>query len=426
MNYKQSIEYLFSILPYYQRQGKQAYKANLDNIIALSEKLYNPHLSFPSIHIAGTNGKGSVSYMLSSILQEAGYKTGLYTSPHLKDFRERIKINGRRVKKDYVISFVNSHSEIFEKIQPSFFEVTVAMAFDYFRKKNIDIAIVETGLGGRLDSTNIITPVLSIITNIGKDHTYFLGDTLPKIAYEKAGIIKKNIPVIIGESNPLTDPVFISKAIETNSDLTFADKKLLLLKKQRDNPNYQEFDIYENDKLMYRNLKTDLLGEYQEKNIITVLCALDKMNFDIQKKHIYRGLKNVTANTGIQGRWQILKFNPLIICDSAHNRDGLKIVIEQVLKEKYENLHFVVGFVDDKDMDEILPLFPAEASYYFTKANIERAMAPEKIAELARNYSLYGQVFGTIKDAFKAAKDQAMKDDLIFIGGSSFVVAEVL
>jgi dihydrofolate synthase/folylpolyglutamate synthase len=387
----------------YQQKGVKAFNSKLDGILTLSNYLDNPHHRFKSIHVAGTNGKGSSSHMLASILQEAGYKVGLYTSPHLKDFRERIRINGKPVSKTYVMDFMAAHRPFIMDHNFSFFEMTVGMAFDYFAKEEVDIAVIEVGLGGRLDSTNIITPEVSLITNIGFDHMDILGDTLDKIAAEKAGIIKQNIPVVVSEYQADIAWVFKEKANEKSTELTFASQ--------------QELPAY----------ATSLMGNYQEKNIKGVLVTLDKLKkFRVTSTHIKNGLQNVSGNTGLQGRWQVLGENPKIICDTAHNKEGLFLVIAQLLKESYKTLHLVLGFVKEKDLDAILPLFPKNAIYYFCRPNIPRGLDAEVLRAKAKEYHLCGEVYSSVREAYAAVNQQASDADLIFIGGSNFTVAEVL
>jgi dihydrofolate synthase/folylpolyglutamate synthase len=405
MTYKETINWLFSQLPMYQRQGKTAFKKDLTNILALAKHLNNPEKKFKSIHIAGTNGKGSTGHMLASILQEAGYKVGLYTSPHLKDFRERIKINGICIRKNCVSNFVKKNKTFLEAQGLSFFEMTVGMAFDYFAKKKVDIAIIEVGLGGRLDSTNIITPEISIITNIGYDHTQFLGNTLSEIAYEKAGIIKRGIPVVIGETHKETLPVFKEKAAQLNSKLFIAEN--------------------DNNKLP----PSDLKGEYQTHNIKTVLTSvsiLKELGWHIDSDNIQKGLLHVVKNTGLLGRWQVLQLQPKIICDTAHNKEGLQYTLKQLAKENYHNLHIVLGVVNDKNLATILPLFPKKATYYFCKAKVPRALDAALLAQKAKTYKLTGNTYPSVNDALKQAKINAGIDDVIYIGGSTFVVAEIV
>lgn len=402
MNYQETLDWMFVQLPMYQKQGKTAFKKDLTNILLLSDELEYPEKKFKTIHVGGTNGKGSTSHMLASILQEAGYKVGLYTSPHLKSFTERIKINGKEIPKRTVTSFVKKYKPFFEKQNLSFFEMTVGMAFWYFAKEKVDIAIIEVGLGGRLDSTNIITPEVSVITNIGKDHTQFLGETLPEIAFEKAGIIKQNIPIVIGERQKEVEQVFIKKAKELKSEISFAS----------------------DDK---QSFQTDLLGDYQENNSKTAVIAIKKLKgFHISEKNIKNGLQNVVKNTSLKGRWQILQNNPKIICDTAHNKEGLSYTLKQLQKEKYKQLHVVLGVVSDKKLEEILPIFPQKAKYYFCKPNISRGLSEVDLQQQAENYNLEGEVFESVNQAFKKAKTKANKEDVIYVGGSTFVVAEVI
>ncbi|MBQ19174.1 MAG: tetrahydrofolate synthase [Flavobacteriales bacterium] len=405
MNYPETLDYLFGQLPMYQRIGNAAYKANLDNTYRLSEILNHPEKQFKSVHIAGTNGKGSTSHMLASVLQEAGYKVGLYTSPHLKDFRERIKINGAMISENEVIDFVKEYKNEFEKIQLSFFEWTVGLAFHYFANQKVDIAIVETGLGGRLDSTNIVTPEVAVITNISMDHTQFLGDTLTKIAAEKAGIIKSTIPVVIGETQPEIKPVFIEKAKQLNAPIQFADESSI--------------QVYE----------SDLKGVYQQKNkrtVVATIQTLQQLGWDITENHIINGLQNVVNNTGLMGRWQVLNKQPLMVCDTGHNEAGIKLILAQLAEQDYEKLHFVLGVVNDKDITNILQLLPKHAIYYFCQANIPRALEVYILAEKATTVGLSGTTFPSVEAAYQAAQKNATAQDMIFIGGSTFVVAEVV
>lgn len=404
MTYKETTDWMFSQLPMFQMQGASAYKKDLTNTHLLVEHLKHPETKFKSIHVAGTNGKGSTSSMIASILQEAGYKVGLYTSPHLKDFRERIRINGEMISEDFVVDFISENKSFFEANQLSFFEMTVGLAFDYFAKEQVDIAVIEVGMGGRLDSTNVITPLVSVITNIGFDHTQFLGDTLPKIAAEKAGIIKSNIPVVIGEYSEETKPVFLDKAKFENAPIFFA----------QDNPEV----AYE----------CALLGDYQVHNKKTVLQAIKLLqaHFSIDESHITKGFKNVIQNTGLLGRWQILDKAPFTICDTAHNSHGLKIVLNQIQKHSFETLHVVLGVVNDKDLDSILPLFPKNAKYYFCKPNVPRGLDAEILKQKASDFGLFGKVFDSVSEAYVNAKEMASKSDFIYIGGSTFVVAEIV
>ncbi|MBP7507960.1 MAG: bifunctional folylpolyglutamate synthase/dihydrofolate synthase [Prolixibacteraceae bacterium] len=422
MNYKRAIEYLIEQLPMFQRVGSAAYKDNLDNTIYLDNLYNNPHHSFKTIHIGGTNGKGSVSHMLASVLQSAGYKVGLFTSPHLKDFRERIRVNGRMISKKAVTDFVNNFLKTNNELKLSFFELSVSLAFNYFREKEIDIAVIEVGLGGRLDCTNIITPVVSVITNISYDHVNILGDTLQKIATEKAGIIKKNIPVIIGESQTETDSIFLEKAKKMNSPIVFSDKKY----KIENTGQASYLAINENTSEEY---KLGLNGIYQQKNLATVLSSVDILNssgIKIKKEALLNGLKNVVENTGLQGRWQKINDHPLIICDTGHNEGGIKYITKQLEMEKYDKLHIVFGMVSDKDITKVLSMLPEKAIYYFCKASVERALDENILKEKALVYRLSGEAYSTVKDALEAAKNNSSENDMIFVGGSTFVVAEVV
>ncbi|WP_316785460.1 folylpolyglutamate synthase/dihydrofolate synthase family protein [Pedobacter frigiditerrae] len=428
MTYKQTLDFLYSKLPMFTRVGAVALKKDLHNTIAMCAALDNPQAKFKSIHIAGTNGKGSTSHMLAAVLQKAGYKTGLYTSPHLKDFRERIRINGKMVSKSFVKDFVKNQTEIIQETEPSFFEVTVAMAFDYFAKEKVDIAVIEVGLGGRLDSTNIITPELSVITNISLDHTNILGNTLPEIAFEKAGIIKKNIPVVIGERQSETENVFIQKAIQENSQITFAQDNLRLENLRQKNP-LLSMDIYQGKGLGYKNLALDLTGTYQSKNIVTVIQSilkLKELGFNIPDKAIYSSLNKVKKLTGLQGRWQTLSTNPLVICDTGHNKAGITEVIQNINNTSFEKLHIVIGMVKDKDINGVLAILPKNAIYYFCEPDLERALPAKDLAEKAARFKLKGEIFINVKSALEAAKTKAKNNDLIFVGGSTFVVAEIL
>jgi len=430
MTYHETLKWLFDQLPMYQRDGKAAYKDNLDNTLTLDEYFHHPHKKFQSIHVAGTNGKGSVSHMLASVLQQAGYKVGLYTSPHLKDFRERIKINGQMIPENDVVSFFDQHKEIFETIKPSFFEMTVALAFDYFAQKQIDIAVVEVGMGGRLDSTNIIQPELSVITNIGFDHTLFLGDTLEKIAKEKAGVIKENTPVIIGETQPETKPVFLNIARQKDSQIHFADQNYFIDYAMQSVDFKQVFNIKDaKGSIIFRDLKIDLSGAYQQKNLLTALTVikqLQRSGGNIQDSDIYEGLGNVVENTGLLGRWQVLSHKPLTIADTGHNTEGLNYIFEQIKQTPHKHLHVVFGVVNDKNIEKVLGILPREATYYFTRANIPRALDEKVLAEKATFAGLTGETYPGVQIALADAKKNAVDNDLIFIGGSTFVVAEVL
>jgi dihydrofolate synthase/folylpolyglutamate synthase len=429
MTYSQTLDFLFSQLPAYHRIGKAAYRSDLENTILLDNYFKNPHFKYPTIHIGGTNGKGSVSHMIASVLQEAGYKTGLYTSPHLKDFRERIRVNGEMISENDVVTFVTRHKNIIESLKPSFFEMTVAMAFNYFAECNVDVAVIEVGLGGRLDSTNIIKPVLSVITNIGHDHLDLLGDTLEKIAIEKSGIIKKNIPVIISETQPEINNVFIKKAEENDSEVLFADEVFSCSLEQNDNSGsgrgYLVTELSTNHQL---EGKTFLEGDYQSKNLQAVFAAfkLLKNIFTVSEENISEGISNVIINTGLQGRWQIIGVSPLTICDTGHNREGLEYVMNQIKMVPRSALHIIIGFVNDKDLGSVLPLFPTDAIYYFTKASVPRALDEIKLKTKAKEYGLTGQSYPDVRTALYRARKKANESDLIFIGGSTFVVAEVL
>ncbi|AYN05323.1 folylpolyglutamate synthase/dihydrofolate synthase family protein [Flavobacterium sp. 140616W15] len=405
MNYQETTNWMFNQLPMYQLQGASAYKEDLTNIKLLASHLDNPENQLKCIHVGGTNGKGSTSHMLASILQEAGYKVGLYTSPHLKDFRERIKINGEEISEDFVCEFISKHKTFFESNDMSFFEMSVGLAFDYFANQKVDIAIIEVGLGGRLDATNIIKPLISVITNIDLDHTQFLGNTPTAIAGEKAGIIKPNSPVVIGEYTPETQPVFLAKAKENNAPIYFASDMIT--------------EVY----------PSDLLGDYQQHNKKTVQQTIHILNsqneFKVTDENLKTGLLKVTKNTGLQGRWQQLGENPKIICDTAHNKHGLAIVMNQIKKETFENLHIVLGVVNDKDLDSILPLFQKKAQYYFCSPNSSRGLATSILQENAKKHGLIGETYNSVSDAFVAAKKNTTKNDFIYVGGSTFVVAEL-
>ncbi len=423
MNYEETLEYLFSRLPMYQRIGKAAYKADLKTTIALDNYSGNPHKRFRSVHIAGTNGKGSVSHMIASVLQSAGYKTGLYTSPHLTDFRERIRINGKPVRKNFVTSFTGSHRTLFEKLRPSFFEMTVAMAFNCFASEKVDIAVIETGMGGRLDSTNIITPLVSVITNIGLDHTEFLGGSLQEIAREKAGIIKKGVPVVIGEKQPETTSIFEERAAGLNSAISFASEKYTIGFATHTTEGLQSLNI----KAGWNNLETDLLGFYQQKNVVTVLHTIDVLrekSIKISRDAVYNGMRQVVTATGLKGRWQVAGSNPLVVYDTAHNADGIEAVLGQIRATPHRHLHMVLGFVNDKNTGEILRILPASATCYFTMASIPRSLDAVELRSRALATGLSGKAFRTVPDAVSAALAAAGPDDLIFVGGSTFVVAD--
>ena len=428
MTYQETLEWMFNKLPMYQRIGAAAYKADLNNTIQLLDLLDNPHNSFKSVHVAGTNGKGSVSHTLASVFQEAGYKTGLYTSPHLRDFRERIRINGEMIPEENVVQFIDTYKDKFEAMELSFFEMTVGMAFNYFRNEKVDIAIVEVGMGGRLDSTNLITPELSIITNIDFDHTKFLGDTRAKIAYEKAGIIKPGIPVVIGETHPETEQVFIDKAKECGSPIYFADQIFDCDKIYFESFTEQKFDVWKNSELYMEALEIPLMGNYQQKNLTTVMCAIDLLRdkFNLSDDDIRDGIGKVIRNTHLMGRWQILCKDPLTIADTGHNVAGITEVVRQLAEMHYGKLHFVLGMVNDKDIDSVLQLLPRGAEYYFCKADIPRGLDANILAEKAFDMGLRGQVFESVSHAYRSAVNNARFSDVVFIGGSNFTVAEVV
>lgn len=429
--YQEVLGFLYSQLPMFQRTGPAAYKDNLDNTIRLDEMYDHPHHSFKTIHVAGTNGKGSVSHMLASVLQEAGYKTGLYTSPHLKDFRERIRVDGQMISEEAVVSFTESFRKKNEeeKMEPSFFELTVSMAFDYFRAMQVDLAVIEVGLGGRLDSTNIITPEVSVITNISFDHMALLGDTLPKIAAEKAGIIKKDVPVVIGESLPEINLVFEQIAERVQTTLAYGDKEYQADYSMMTMDGKQSLNIRKNGDLVFPDLKLDLLGIYQRHNVPTVLKTIELLNekdWNLSDEMIRRGLVNTIRNTGLMGRWQILGHHPLTICDTGHNPAGIRLVVDQINQMAWKALHMVIGMVNDKDQDEVLSLLPENAHYYFTKAAIPRATEPEELAAKAERFGLKGNCYQTVLQALTAARKTAGENDLVFVGGSTFIVGEIL
>jgi dihydrofolate synthase / folylpolyglutamate synthase len=431
MDYQQTLDYMLAQLPMFHRVGAAAYRADLGNTLELCEITDYPHRHFQSVHIAGTNGKGSVSHILSSILQSSGKKVGLYTSPHLRDFRERIRINGEMISTNYVVEFVNQYRNDFDRIQPSFFEMSVALAFSYFAKEKVDIAIIETGMGGRLDSTNVISPLVSVITNIGLDHTQFLGNTLKEIAGEKAGIIKPQTPVVIGQTNSETLPVFRAKAAEMISPIYFADEEFEVRNIKyavTDTPKLS-FDVFYKGKLYLENIESPLAGSYQPLNILTVIQTaqiLEALGWETGKENIRMGIENVILNTGFAGRWQMLQRTPLTICDIGHNVDGIKEVIKQLHVTPHKKLHIVFGVVSDKDINGMLELLPKEAIYYFCNANLPRAMNAKLLADKARKTGLNGDVWLSVNEAKEAALRAADNDDLVFIGGSAFVVAEAI
>ena len=403
MTYQETIEYLYNATPVFEKIGAGAYKEGLENTLALDEHFGHPHRKFKTIHVAGTNGKGSVSHSLAATLQKAGYKVGLYTSPHLIDFSERIRINGLNINEEYVVDFVEKERSFFEPLHPSFFELTTALAFKYFADEGVDIAVIEVGLGGRLDCTNIITPLLSVITNISFDHTGFLGDTLAKIAGEKAGIIKQDVPVVIGESTAETKPVFLAKAAEKNAPILFAE------------------DYACDDTIGF-----ELKGNYQKQNLRTILCAIDALKMNISKDTIRESLANVCELTGLRGRWETLQKEPLVICDTGHNVGGWNYLSKQIAAERCKTRRIVFGMVDDKDVSTVMGMLPKDATFYWTQAETHRAIPAQKISELAEEQGIHGEVFTTVKDAYIKALEDADKDDFVFVGGSSYVVADLL
>jgi dihydrofolate synthase / folylpolyglutamate synthase len=429
MNYEQTKEFLYSWLPVFHRQGASAYKANLDSTIRFMTALQHPENKFKSIHVAGTNGKGSSSHILASIMREYGLRTGLHTSPHLRDLTERIVVNGKQASKNYVIQFVKTNEKIIKEISPSFFEMMVAMAFNYFAN-NVDIAVIEVGMGGRLDSTNIIIPEVSLITNISFDHTQFLGDTLEKIAGEKAGIIKRNIPVVVSQTQKETKEVFEMKAKEMNSKIYFADQRLSVRNDRLEN-GFLVMDIYKDNKLYIDNLQSSLTGDYQKKNILGVIQTIEALNetgkYKITKENIKDGVKNVQKNFTLMGRWQTLSTNPLTICDTGHNEDGLHYVLSQLNSMKKNSLHFVFGVVNDKDIDTEIKMLPKDAIYYLCKADIPRGLDVNVLAEKFSAYSMQYSVYPSVKDALKQAQKDALKTKgMVFVGGSTYTVAEII
>ncbi len=426
MTYKQCIEYFYSQLPMFHRSGAPAIKFDLGNIRLLIAELDHPETKYPAIHVAGTNGKGSSSHLLAAVLQTAGYNTGLYTSPHLKDFRERIRINGQSITEDEVVAFVTKNQLILDQVEPSFFELTVAMALDYFAQKQVDIAIIEVGLGGRLDSTNIINPLISLITNIGFDHSDLLGNSLASIAKEKAGIIKPGVPVIIGERGPETDQVFIHRAQDCKSAICFAQDRFTL--NSTTQLSHLVMEIYEDGALRWKELKSQLRGPYQSQNVpgvLEVVRQLKGLGYVITDNHLTIGFNRVVDITGIKGRWQTLSKNPNIICDTGHNQAAMEYILRELQEIKQGQLHMVLGFVNDKDISSMLELFPQDALYYFCSAKVPRSMAAENLFELAVKFHLQGKVISDPNDALASARAAAHQQDLIFVGGSTFVVAEL-
>lgn len=424
MNYSETLTYLYNSAPLFQHIGKDAYKEGLTNTHLLDEHFGHPHHNFRTIHVAGTNGKGSCSHTIAAVLQAAGYKTGLYTSPHLIDFRERIRVNGQPISQEFVIDFVEQHRAFFEPLHPSFFELTTAMAFLYFAQEKVDVAVIEVGLGGRLDCTNIIRPDLCVITNISFDHVQFLGNTLAKIATEKAGIIKPQTPVVIGETTPETKPVFLQKATEMQAPIHFAEEEQFVKQVEYTKDGHCLYQT-----INYPDLRGELGGFYQEKNTNTILSALQclqQAGYHINESHIREGFANVCKLTGLMGRWQRLEEHPTIICDTGHNVGGISYITQQLAIQKYDKLHLVIGMVNDKDISGVLKLLPSEASYYFTQASVQRALPAGKVKELAQTFNLHGEAYPDVKSALIAAKEKAAPEDLIFIGGSSFIVADLL
>lgn len=424
MTYEETLHYLYTSTPLFQNVGKDAYKEGLENTYELDKHFGHPHKQFKTIHIAGTNGKGSCSHTLAAILQSSGYKTGLYTSPHLVDFRERIRVNGTPIPKDYVTQFVEQNRSFFEPLHPSFFELTTAMAFKYFAEQHVDIAIIEVGLGGRLDCTNIITPDLCIITNISFDHTQFLGNTLEKIAKEKAGIIKPGIPVVIGESSAETQTVFENQATKAHAPITFAEDQPLVEDWKTDTDGCRVYQTKD-----YANLKGELGGLYQIKNtntILTTIRQLKQIGYTITEQDVRNGFANVCELTGLMGRWQTLETSPKVICDTGHNVGGISYIVEQLKHETYKHLHIVIGMVNDKDISGVLSLLPKDAYYYFTQASVKRALPAKEMAQKAQAANLKGNYYNNVQIALEAAKAKADKNDLIFVGGSSFIVADLL
>jgi len=429
MNHREAIEFLFNSLPMYQRDGKAAYKANLDNTHKLDAHFGHPHRRFKTIHVAGTNGKGSVSHMLAAVFIKAGYKTGLYTSPHLLDFRERIRINGNMIPEEEVTHFVNSNQDIIKELTPSFFEMTVAMAFDYFAREDVEIAIIETGMGGRLDSTNILLPILTIITNISMDHSQFLGDSPTVIAVEKGGIIKEGIPLVLGQSSRDTAEVLLRMAEEKGARVKLALQAFPTLFHTLNPDGTANFSLRNTEEDLVETYTCDLSGHYQQENISTTLTALallGEMKWKLPASQVREGLKEVAAITGLMGRWQTVRANPRSICDTAHNAAGISAVIEQIKQIPWKNLHIIWGMVNDKEIDSILPLLPGEASYYFTPSSVPRTLDAHILQAKAAGHGLTGEAYESVAKAYHAAQERAGKDDLIFTGGSTFVVADLL
>lgn len=424
MTYTETVEYLFNSTPMFQNVGSAGYKEGLDNTITLDNHFDNPHKKFKTIHIGGTNGKGSCSHTIAAILQSAGYKVGLFTSPHLVDFRERIRINGVMIPEQYVVDFVENEKDFFEPLHPSFFELTTALAFKYFAENNVDIAVIEVGLGGRLDCTNIISPILSVITNIGFDHIQFLGNTLEKIASEKAGIIKNNTPAVIGETTPETRTVFIQKATSTNSAIYLAEENDIILSHQHSHNGGIDYETK-----TYGAIHGELSGLCQIKNTATILTAINvlaKIGLAIQPENIIEGFKHVCELTGLRGRWEKIEENPITICDTGHNVNGLEYIVKQLQQQKYEKLHIVFGMVNDKDIEGVLSIMPKDSTYYFCQASVKRAMPSQQLKTLAEAHELKGNTFANVLDAYNSARQNASQNDFIYIGGSSFIVADLI
>ena len=424
MTYTETVEYLFNSTPMFQNVGSAGYKEGLDNTITLDNHFDNPHSKFKTIHIGGTNGKGSCSHTIAAILQSAGYKVGLFTSPHLVDFRERIRINGVMIPEQYVVDFVENEKDFFEPLHPSFFELTTALAFKYFAENNVDIAVIEVGLGGRLDCTNIISPILSVITNIGFDHIQFLGNTLEKIASEKAGIIKNNTPIVIGETTPETRTVFIQKATSTNSAIYLAEENDIILSHQHSHNGGIDYETK-----TYGTIHGELSGLCQIKNTATILTAINilaEIGLAIQSENISEGFKHVCELTGLRGRWEKIEENPITICDTGHNVNGLEYIVKQLQQQKYEKLHIVFGMVNDKDIEGVLSIMPKDATYYFCQASVKRAMPSQQLKTLAEAHELKGNTFANVLDAYNSARQNASQNDFIYIGGSSFIVADLI
>ena len=428
MNYQEVLDYLYSSLPMYHRVGAAAYKTDITNTVKLMEALGHPEQSFKAIHVAGTNGKGSVSHFLASVLRNSGYKVGLYTSPHLVDFRERIRVNGLMIPEEYVAQFVNDNKKLFEEIEPSFFEMTVAMAFCYFREQMIDIAVVEVGMGGRLDSTNIISPLLSIITNIGFDHTQYLGDTLEAIAGEKAGIIKKGVPVVIGETQSQTQSIFMKKAEEANAQIFFADNSFKVEESELSTQHYLHATILKNEEY-YSDIKTPLNGKYQLKNLATVSQTVDilrQIGYNITDTSFKIGIESVILDTGLRGRWEIMSTKPLMVCETAHNEDGIRCLVEKLEELNYSRVHIIYGCVNDKDYEKILSMLPTNARYYFCKPSVPRGLDVNKLYKSAEKLGLFGYKYKTIGDAIAAAREITLDKEIVIITGSIFLVADAI